>query len=41
MHPHRSSVVSGKQSQARAFLSTILGGGETFDDPIVIGDSEE
>lgn len=38
--PHRSSVVSKKQSQARALLSTLLGGGETVDDPIVIDDAE-
>lgn len=41
MQPHRSSVAAGKQSQARAFLSTLLGGGETPDDPIVIDESNE
>ncbi|KAF9649640.1 hypothetical protein BDM02DRAFT_3186132 [Thelephora ganbajun] len=41
IHPHRASVASEKQSQARAWLSTFLGGGETFDDPIVIDGVEE
>lgn len=39
MHPYRS--VSDKQSQARALLSALLGGGETLDDPIIIDDVEE
>jgi hypothetical protein len=41
IHPHRSDVAIGKQSQARALLSMLLGGGETFDNPIVIDGAEE
>jgi hypothetical protein len=41
VQPHQSNVAARKQSRARVFLSTLLGGGETPDDPIVIDESNE
>jgi hypothetical protein len=38
---HRSNTATEKQSQVKAFLSTLLGSGETSGDPIVIDDAGE